>query len=290
VALFAAACSTRVPKQTELMKEFGVKDFTTRELRAIVYGFGSESAGKIELSAQEIQDSADSPEIRENAVLWKMNAVPVIYQATFTQDPLAALSTSWAFCVQMRKYFTTGAGRELFGEWQDIAVNVSQELEADAFELAKTVMPETDLLKAQESLEAYADNNPFENQLFVRTGDTLKFLKASAGTSSSGLVAAASMSEEMRTLADRMSIFTVTVPKQVQWQTELLMARAAGIHCRPARFGHCRRARRYLENAGAPDGFPPTGKGRDCHRHRTGTSRRSGRDCRRAYGGLAGVD
>jgi hypothetical protein len=216
VALFAAACSTRVPKQTELMKEFGVKDFTTRELRAIVYGFGSESAGKIELSAQEIQDSADSPEIRENAVLWKMNAVPVIYQATFTQDPLAALSTSWAFCVQMRKYFTTGAGRELFGEWQDIAVNVSQELEADAFELAKTVMPETDLLKAQESLEAYADNNPFENQLFVRTGDTLKFLKASAGTSSSGLVAAASMSEEMRTLADRMSIFTVTVPKQVQ--------------------------------------------------------------------------
>jgi hypothetical protein len=126
----------------------------------------------------------------------------------------------------MRQFLTTGAGSSLFGQWQDIAVAVSREIEADAVDLARSVMTGTDIQVFQAGMEKYATNHPIENLLFVRRVDSINFLKNVAGTSAGGLAAAASMSEEMRSLADRMSIFTVSVPKQVQWQTELMMAQA----------------------------------------------------------------
>jgi len=75
-------------------------------------------------------------------------------------------------------------------------------------------------------MEQYAHNNPIDNVLFVRRGDSVEFLTRVAGTSEGGLAAAASMNEEMQVLSDRMAIFTVSVPKQVQWYSELMLAQA----------------------------------------------------------------
>jgi len=229
IALLAAACSTGVPKQTQLMKDVGVEDVTTRELRMIAYGFGAHCAGVVELAAQTIQDSTDSPVVRENAILWKMNAVPVIYQAAFTADPLGAITSMWAFCVEMRVLFTTGAAGDAFGEWQDIAVKASKDLEAGAAAVAASVLPDEYMARLETGLVAYAEKRPFDSLHFVRKGGNIEFLKAIAGSSSGGLVAAASMSEEMKALSDRMNIFTVTIPRQVQWQNELIAVRLAAL-------------------------------------------------------------
>ncbi|MHA1470454.1 MAG: hypothetical protein ACTSSP_07835, partial [Candidatus Asgardarchaeia archaeon] len=43
---------------------------------------------------------------REKALLWKMYAIPLAKYAIFQQDPLAALVDAWAFCIQMKQYFT----------------------------------------------------------------------------------------------------------------------------------------------------------------------------------------
>lgn len=220
------ACSTGAPKQTELMKDFGVEEVTTRELEVIVYGFAVHCAGSVELAAQEIQEGTDSAEIQQNAILWKMNAVPVIYRSAFNPDPLGSLSSVWAFCIQMRQFLTTGAGSDLFGKWQQVAVEASTELEADAEQLEESFLAESDFALFRDGMEKYASNHPIENLLFVRRGDSAKFLKSTAGSSAGGLAAAASMSEEIQSLSNRMSILTVSVPKQVQWHTELMLAQA----------------------------------------------------------------
>jgi len=220
------ACSTGAAKQTPLMEEVGVEDVTTRELQVMVYGFGWHCAGTLELAAQKIQDNADSPEVRQNAILWKMNAVPVIYQAVFNNYPLGGLTSVWGFCVQMRMFLTTGAGKNLFGDWQDIAVESARELETAAEELTRSIVVNVDFTLFQEGMERYARNHPIDNLLFVRRGDSMEFFKRVAGTSAGGLAAAASMNEEMQMLSDRMAILTVTVPKQVQWHTELMLAQA----------------------------------------------------------------
>jgi hypothetical protein len=158
--------------------------------------------------------------------LWKLNSVPAIYRAAFGPDPLGNLSSLWALSVQMRQFFTTGSGQDLFGEWQDVAVEASRQMEADAERLVGTVLAGQDVQAFKEDLETYANENPIDNMLFVRQGDDIEYLKRIAGLSEGGLAAAASMAEEMQTLSDRMAILTASVPKQVQWHTELMMAQA----------------------------------------------------------------
>jgi hypothetical protein len=223
---FLIACSPKAPQQTPLMEKVGVEDVTRRQLRLIDYGFATQAAGVIELAAYEIQESAESPEIRENAILWKLNMIPLFYQSSFNPDPLGALTSSWALCVQMRQFFTTGEGRGVFGDWQDIAVNASHELEADVIRVAASVLPETHIPEFKRRLEIYAENNPITNLLFVRLGDSTEFLKAIAGEDVGGLAAAASMHDQMRTINDRTALYTRLVPRQVQWHTELMLARA----------------------------------------------------------------
>jgi len=206
------------------MEHFGVEE-NSRELQVLVYSFADGFAGGVEVAADQIYNSSHSGEIRENAVLWKMNAIPVMYKAAFMEDPMGALLNCWTFCIQMRVYFESGAGQETFGEYQSIAVDASKRLEKQATELAERIITTQDV-DIRESMVAYATSNPIENQLFVRPPGGERFLKATAGGEAvGGLAAAASMNEGMRQLSDRMGIFTVSVPKQVQWQTELIMAR-----------------------------------------------------------------
>jgi hypothetical protein len=59
------ACSAKAPKQTELMKSYGIEDFTTRELTVVILGFGTHCAGTVELAAQVIQDGTTPRKYRK---------------------------------------------------------------------------------------------------------------------------------------------------------------------------------------------------------------------------------
>lgn len=227
VSLFAAGCSTKPPQQTAFMERLGVEDVTTRELQLIVYGMGLHFAGIVELAAQDIQENADTPSIQKDAILWKLNFIPLVYRSAFNSDPLGGMSSMWALAVQMRQYFTTGAGADVFGEWQYIAVDASNRIEAEVIESATSVLPDSTILTFENNVETWAENNRFTSQLFVRPGDSAQFLVAIAGASPGGLAAAASMHDQLRTVNDRTTIFTGYLPKQIQWHSELMAAQFA---------------------------------------------------------------
>ncbi|UCH82756.1 MAG: hypothetical protein JSW50_09765 [Candidatus Latescibacterota bacterium] len=224
--MFIAACSTAPPSQTEFMRKMGVEDVTTRELQLMVYAFGTQFGGSVELAANKIQQNSNSPDIKRNAILWKVNGIPLIHRAMFSPDPLGGLSGTWALCVQMREFFDTGAGKDVFGQWQYIAVDAVRSLETQAQDMAAAVIGESQLATFQRGLESWALENSFENMLFVRVGDSSEFLRGLAGDTAGGLAAAASMNVVMQTINDRMAILSAYIPRHVQWQTELLMAQA----------------------------------------------------------------
>ena len=57
-----------------------------------------------------------------------MNAIPACQRAAFQSDPLAGYLDVWVLCEQMLQYFERGEGRDLFGEWQPIAVGAARQL------------------------------------------------------------------------------------------------------------------------------------------------------------------
>jgi hypothetical protein len=127
--VLAGGCSTKGPRQTPIMRQVGGVEVSSNELRVFIRDTSDRFAGVIEVSADEIIAGTDDPQVRYNALIWKSRAIPVGFDAVFQSDPLVAVLDSWAFAEQLRQYFTTGAGKDLFGDQQPIAIRATDLLE-----------------------------------------------------------------------------------------------------------------------------------------------------------------
>ena len=112
-----------VPKETALMKSVGVEVSIT-EYKIRLREFGYRFSGIVELSADEIISKTSDNEIKKQALKWKIYAIPAMIRSLSMKDPLAAGLDSWILSVQMVQYFKDGYGKELFGEYQNIAMDI----------------------------------------------------------------------------------------------------------------------------------------------------------------------
>jgi hypothetical protein len=196
----------------------------------MLYGYAYMFSGTVEVAADSILARATDPEIRKNAVLWKLNSVPIVQGMTFEPDPLFSLFGIWVFVVQMRQYFETGIGKGQFGEWQPIAVRASWRMEDIATNIARTIKDDGDIDDVYEEVLAWAANHPINNSSFVREQVNTELLvragHASAATVAGGLSAAASMNAQMQELSNQMAIANTSIPKMAQWHAELMMEEA----------------------------------------------------------------
>ena len=113
------------PKETALMKEAGI-EISTIEYKIRLSEFGYRFVGIVELSADEIISKTSDAEIKKQALLWKIYAIPAMIRSLSINDPLAAGIDAWILSVQMLQYFEDGYGKDLFGEYQDIAITLEQ--------------------------------------------------------------------------------------------------------------------------------------------------------------------
>ena len=116
---------------TGLEAELSDIRFNSEELRLRINSFSLKFAGVVETAADEIISNTRDPNIKDNALLWKLNSIPAINEAIFIVEPFAAAIDTWAFCLQMVEFYESGNGKELFGPHQTFAVNTSKILETE---------------------------------------------------------------------------------------------------------------------------------------------------------------
>lgn len=68
-------CSTTVPQRTKLMEQLSPEDVTAFDIRVRLNNYATFLSSRIEKAADEIASKSEDPLIRENALLWKMNAI-----------------------------------------------------------------------------------------------------------------------------------------------------------------------------------------------------------------------
>ena len=99
------------------------------ELQLYIDDLAGVFAGVIEQAANQVIGASTNNEVKQHALLWKINGIPTAYRALFHHDPAVAILDAWAFSMQMVNYFESGEGKEDFGQWYQIAHNSSLELE-----------------------------------------------------------------------------------------------------------------------------------------------------------------
>ncbi len=111
------------------MEALGVST-TTSELRFHVYRYESVFAAAVQTAADKIALEEEAA-YREVSIRWKINSIPAMQAAPFQLDPLAAFADAWGLTAQMERFFSVGAGKDIFGDSQHIAVDASRELVAE---------------------------------------------------------------------------------------------------------------------------------------------------------------
>lgn len=214
----------KVPRQSPMMAHTGKIAVSSADLRVRVYDFAERFAAVVIQAADEIIREADDPQVRLAALRWKIEAVPAAQSAVFKFDPLAGLIDVWALTIQMRDYFETGDGRELFDHWQPVAVDASKLLEVEVEQLAASVAVDPDISVTETRVEDWARANPIEESIFVRRSIRPLLAEITGRTSGGAIASIGNLSEAVSDLSERLVIHAEIMPSQARWQAELLLA------------------------------------------------------------------
>jgi hypothetical protein len=198
-------------------------DITSTEARLHAYGYAERFSADVERAADEILAGTEDADVARNALLWKMNALPAMHVAVFQSDPLIGFLDAWTLTVQMRDFFTTGAGRDAFGPLQSIAVEVSEVLERRVGEVVASVTVSGDAPEGERIVLAWADSHPITSMEFLRETTADQFADVLGQNQAGGLAVLGNLAMQATDMSERLKYYAAAMPKQIRWQSELVL-------------------------------------------------------------------
>jgi DNA-binding ferritin-like protein len=203
------------------------KPLPQRELNArmLTREFATTFAVRVEVAADGIAARSADPATQLDTLRWKLGASKASQHSATQMAPMMALLDTWAFCEQMRQFFETGAGAQLFGEDQSVARATAESLATDAQQLARGVSSDAELTRYREFVERYAREHPLADLGFARTS-VVEQWTAETKQHASLVETVGSVSQSMSDVSERMRMFGERAPSQAVWETRLAMADA----------------------------------------------------------------
>ena len=213
-----------LPRESLFMRKVDAVDLSSYQLRAILNDFVIRFGDEIEAAADHIIHETSDPDIRQQALLWKIHGIPAVHHAIFVSDRLIAMMDAWTLCIQMRLYFTEGAGTQVFGAWQPLAVEVSETLEREIIAVAQSTKDTAKIQRGEGLAYSWAQEHPLESLLFIRESirgflltevfeDSARDLSTTVGD------VAASLQE----IRSQVQVYSEHLPKQLRWETTYLL-------------------------------------------------------------------
>jgi hypothetical protein len=223
LTFFQTGCGT-LSRQTDMMEKSEIIDISSLELSNRLYIFNFRFAAIVENAADEIMEKTDDQAIRQNALSWKMNAIPASQEAIFRMDPMAALIEISTFSIQMELFFTEEGGRDLFGPWQSIAINATKRIQDELREIWKKASKSGELKHTgQGPMYQWAQANPIENITFSHhsISDTLVSFYSNIDIGLQESVGGIALG--IYDIRERLTFYTAMLPRQARWQAEYLI-------------------------------------------------------------------
>ena len=173
--------------------------------------------------ADQITAGESDPAVLDSTLRWEIAAVAESRRAATRMTPMMSLLDSWALGVQMGAFVAAdGAGGALFGAHQRQVREVSDDFAADAQALARRLLAPREFLEYQGFIARYAREHPLEDLTFARAS-VIESWNREHGGDARLLDATGTIPQAMADVADRMQIYSDTLPAQMLRRTELAL-------------------------------------------------------------------
>jgi len=222
IPLLITGC-TSVARQTPMMESSENIDVSADELRVRVWEFGKRMGQAIEITADQIEFKTLDPQVRRNALVWKLYATGAAQDATMQFDPLVAAMDLWTLTLQMQAFFTTGNGKDAFGDHQYLALELSNRMVAEFEDVARLVSASGEIDSGREVAQEWADQFPIQTLQFSRTSVITEVAKNVGHGSMSPTQTVGAIDHKLGLIMLRLAVLEQYWPRKLRWEMDLLI-------------------------------------------------------------------
>jgi hypothetical protein len=279
VAFLAGGCRS-VPGVSRVQRALGLESrdamgFTQTDLRLELAAYAASFDSRIVAAAEEIASASSDVEIQRRALLWKVRMIPAVNEAAFVPDTLRAYVAVATLAEAMRQYLVEGAGRDLYGPQQPIAVGALDEVSRDAGQIGALFLTSAQQADLRAQVEALARANPIRGVWVFETANAVVEASEPGGPfdwvvgvplspfrALEGVDAGAQAVRELNVTAWRFNQILAAMPRVLRWNIELLsyeLEQRPGVESARASFAELARSSDVL--ARAAETLPETLRG-----------------------------
>jgi hypothetical protein len=191
------------------------------ELRVHMVELAREVMGRMKARSYDVYAAATDTESRRAALMLAIRTSEMTVDATTHSDPMISLADLWALILQMRAVMTSDEGKYILHQKEEM-LNGLREVEEKIFALADELGGPSFAVKARETIETWARENPLTGNLYRPSVAPLT--AAAFKAKGNGLFSVAeSLDESVSSVATRIEILNDQLPQQITWRAALLI-------------------------------------------------------------------
>lgn len=216
-------------------KTFTPGRISHEELREAVIQFASGFEARIIAAANTIEAGSTDPVIQRRTLRWKLGMTPAINQAAFLPESVSAYVGMLTLATSMQEYLATGAGREVFGEQQQLAVDASNEIVTAAVELGERFLNPKELARITKQVQDLVKAQPIRGEFVAENAQSLISTTATSPTfdwitsipmspfrALQGVDEGAQAIREVNVTAMEVARIASAMPRLIRWNLQLL--------------------------------------------------------------------
>lgn len=198
-------------------------------------------SGVVGVSA-DVASKTKNPAVREYALQWKIRSTGFIREVQIEPDPRRAFVAIWVAGVQQRLFFTTGFGKDAFGDQQQLVVDALTRFETEIERFAHNKFPNAPVDEITEEIEHYISlglaghdfigDKPVLPVNETEDSDAMYSILTLPMAPFAGMRGIGNTPAEIRrfsVLAESYGQLISDMPEQLRWQVEQLMYEAQAL-------------------------------------------------------------
>jgi hypothetical protein len=218
VVILATACASsgkdaaRGPQGKKLQ-------VTPAELQIKVRALADPFSGIIESAVWELWLTDEDPAWRQRILIWQINVINAIQQATFRPTPVAALFDTWALVEQLRDYTENASSTTATEQQRQIMFGAIGRMEARIYKIAVEAGGEEGAAEARRQIRLWVDENPID-QFATRTTTEAELARWTQRGNMGALATVKSLGATLDDVMARLDLYSEYIPKQASWHAQ----------------------------------------------------------------------
>ncbi|MHC4271675.1 MAG: hypothetical protein ACYST2_05125 [Planctomycetota bacterium] len=135
---------------------------TKEELREELNNFEDFWSNRYSSAMTDLEEFMPDVRTRNTILRIRVRIPEALHTMLEHEDTIIAFIETWGLCVRTTQYFESGAGRNFFGEHQDIIVGAAKDIETEIERIGQLFMNENLLSETRSNIRTFAGANPIK--------------------------------------------------------------------------------------------------------------------------------